>query len=304
MSLFVLLSLLPALASAAPKLGDQVATGAALLFGQRDIFLEGPKRTSYGTLGSEFVINELLTSILSNEPTIASRSFMKEDQTVQAPNKIFVFLGEPGQKYSEDYQLRNAWETSSFGLALPNVVYMDHSQALLDDVLDRLEQVTTGMIGTKLYTVGDCAQNSKYTQLSAEQALGQQQDKEGTQIIMWCPLDHNLNVLSQASDSDYLVVFLSDISAADTTTKHYTRTLLATEIADEPENRSELPVDRSGRELNYSNCDLKCYAQVRMIEVYFLFWIMIIAMISGLACTNLLEGPTRFEQEKRETQND
>eukprot|EP01025_Chloroclados_australasicus_P010908 TRINITY_DN1462_c0_g2_i1.p1 TRINITY_DN1462_c0_g2~~TRINITY_DN1462_c0_g2_i1.p1 ORF type:complete len:310 (-),score=40.38 TRINITY_DN1462_c0_g2_i1:340-1269(-) len=290
----------------APKLGDSVATGAAILFGSDDIFVEGPRRTSYGTLGSEFVINELLTSILSNEPSAASRTFLKEDPKIQAPSKVFVFLGTAGQRYVDDVYLRKAWDTSLYGLALPNVVYMDSKSELVDDVMYRLEQVTTGMVGTKLAIVGDCG-SSEYAHLTPEQALSAQSNEEGTQMVLWCPSDYSLQVLNDANtNKDYMVMYLSDASTASS---RHARMLLQ-DSEPEPErkpvtetNSTEIK-DRSGRVIDYDTCDPKCGAQVRMLEVFFLFWIMIIAMVAGLACTNLLQAPTKFESVKSAAQNE
>lgn len=257
------------------------------LWGSGDFVSHADQRLGLRTLYEVASSDDLTSDVLNFHSNLEdSKNGALLNQTALYPfqeNLVTLFVFGQLGRADLNSKLNNGGAVASLVHALNQAV----SSVFLPDVQSTQQQLleTVRAKSQAVLEVGDCTASEKGLTLQNLPSL--LQGKPGRVSVAICGAD-----LPEA------------LSSVEGSLKEAGRPHLVV-YAGQPEQALERPAARSLKASEASNakdlCDRKCRIQVRLFEVIILLILLLVALGAGLGMLHILDTPTRFEQEKKET---
>ncbi|XP_075264863.1 uncharacterized protein LOC142357029 [Convolutriloba macropyga] len=247
-------------------------------------------RVTYEVRAAEFWGGDFIQALLGGKPS-SDTSLFVNPEVDSKPEVLTVFLGSKLQtsdlaKLSDTQELRplqNALSSASSSLSVPHVDFKAGSASLLQS----FSAATNAIEGAQLDLVGPCSPESP-SPLS----------KDGLAAAVKGLTANSTHVLLVCADTAGDVTEEMDMFASLTAElDSLERPNMVMYMSQPSPSR---PSARVMMEQVQKKCDGECMAFVYAIEAAIILLIVLVAVLLGMTCHNMLDAPSKFEVPKQE----
>mmetsp|Transcript_11743 Transcript_11743/g.21195 ORF Transcript_11743/g.21195 Transcript_11743/m.21195 type:complete len:297 (-) Transcript_11743:188-1078(-) len=241
-------------------------------------------RVVYEVLDSDFIGSDMLSGALGKGASEEVQRFIRPDTK---PDVTTIFLGSKLQTSdlgrlggSEELQpLQSALASAKSSLSVPHMSLTAGQSGFLHKVSE-----TVGDAG--LHIVGACGPNGTALAPGDVTSAVKHAASGEAQVLVVCAQDsvalseemallHELMSSLEQSEKQNMVMYMSDVVPVERAAPRRLQEVTATK--------------------DYTKCDSECMAFVYAIEAGIVLFIVLIAVLTGMACHNMLDAPTKFE---------
>mmetsp|Transcript_33795 Transcript_33795/g.95646 ORF Transcript_33795/g.95646 Transcript_33795/m.95646 type:complete len:297 (-) Transcript_33795:364-1254(-) len=246
-------------------------------------------RVTYEVLRADFWAGDFVQALLGGKKSDSASLFVHPEVDGK-PEVLVVFLGSNLQtsdlsKLSDTKELKplqNALASATSSLSVPHVDFKAGSAS----VVTSLSSATSAIAGAQLDTVGACAPGAS-SALSKEELVRAVQGltANSTHVLLICA--------SSADVVEEMDMFTQLTGELDRLDRPNMVMYMSQPAAERPSPRSlaEVAVEKK--------CNSECMAFVYAIEAAIILLIVLVAVLLGMTCHNMLDAPSKFEVPKQ-----